>query len=343
MRRRALLRAGLALGGSAIGAGVAAACAPASAGGVSNVALGPPESTTVRIVSVACDPALWSADDYLKEEGFSDARILPLAVGAVARGEGDIGVGYTQWIVTNVDAGKPVVALAGLHTGCGEVWTRPGISSISDLKGKSIDVLSTDAVIDAWYGVWAALLGHVGIDPRKDVNFVADPNANTVERFIQGRSDAILALSNQVPVLRASPNNPGKLLIDMHSDGTWSRYYCCQLVANRDWARQNPIATKRATRALLRANDRVAKDPAAAVMAGVNAGMFTGAMYDTVLATLKNCTFEWRELDAEASIRFNAVQLSDQKLVKGTPQQLVAQASSFGYLKELKRQFPGAN
>jgi len=192
-------------------------------------------------------------------------------------------------------------------------------------------------------GVWAALLGHVGIDPRKDVNFVADPNANTVERFIQGRSDAILALSNQVPVLRASPNNPGKLLIDMHSDGTWSRYYCCQLVANRDWARQNPIATKRATRALLRANDRVAKDPAAAVMAGVNAGMFTGAMYDTVLATLKNCTFEWRELDAEASIRFNAVQLSDQKLVKGTPQQLVAQASSFGYLKELKRQFPGAN
>jgi NitT/TauT family transport system substrate-binding protein len=342
MRRRALLRSGLALGGGLIGGGFAAACASATPGGSPNSTLGPPETTAVRIVSVACDPALWSADDYLREEGFNP-RILPLSVGAVARGEGEVGVGYSQWVVANLDAGKSIQSLAGLHTGCGEVWTKPGISSIRDLKGRTIDVGATDAVLDPWYGVWASMFAYVGIDARKDVNFVADPNANTVERFVQGRSDAILALSNQVPILRASAKNPGKLLIDMHVDGTWSRYYCCQLIVNRDWAQQNPNATKRVTRALLRANDRVAKDPAAAVLAGVNAGMFMPELFDTVLATLKNCTFEWRELDVQDSLLFNAVQLSGQKLVKGTPQQLVERGSSFGYLTELKRQFPRAN
>ena len=43
------------------------------------------------------------------------------------------------------------------------------------------------------------------------------------------------------------------------------------------------------------------------------------------------------------SLRFNAVQLSEQKLVQGTPQQLVERASNFGYLSELKRQFPRAS
>jgi NitT/TauT family transport system substrate-binding protein len=338
MRRRQLLRSGLALGGGVIGASLAAACAPSSSG--PGGTLGPPETTVVRIVSVACDAALWSAGDYLAEEGF-DAKILPLSVGAVARGEGDIGIGYTQWVVANVDAGKPIQALGGLHTGCGEVWTRPEIASIRDLKGKTITVASIDPVIDPWYGVWAAMFGYVGIDARRDVNFVID--ANPVETFVQGRSDAILALSTQVPTLRASPKNPGKLLIDMHADGTWSKYYCCQLVVNRDWAQQNPNATKRVTRALLRANDRVAKDLPAAVMAGVKAGMFAPSAYDTYLATLKNCTFEWRELDAEASVLFNAVQLSQPKLVKKTPQELVKLASNFGFLQELKRQYPRAN
>jgi len=216
------------------------------------------------------------------------------------------------------------------------------IASISDLRGRTITVNSTDPVVDPWYGVWAAMFAYVGIDPRKDVRFVADPDANVVTSFLDGTSDAVLVLSNQVPMLRASPKNRGKLLIDMHVDGTWSKYYCCQLIVNRDWARQNPNATKRVTRALLRANDRVARDPAAAALAGVKKGMYAPEMYDIFLATFRSCTFEWREIDAEASLLFNAVQLSESKLVKGTPKQLVAQASNTGYLAELKRQYPRA-
>jgi NitT/TauT family transport system substrate-binding protein len=343
VRRRAFLQSGLALGAGVVGASIADACsgAPLSVGPTAT--LGPPETTSVRIASVPCDPALWTADDFLKEEGLSNAKIMLLPHGAVARGEGDIGVGYTQWIVASVDAGRPLQALGGLHTGCGEVWTKPEIASIGDLRGKTITVNSTDPVVDPWYGVWAAMFAYVGIDPRKDVNFAADPDANVITSFLDGKSDAVLALSTQVPMLRASPKNRGKLLIDMHVDGTWSKYYCCQLIVNRDWAKQNPNATKRVTRALLRANDRVARDPAAAALAGVKAGLYTPELYDTFLAAFRNSTFEWRDIDAEASLLFNAVQLSNLKLVKGTPKQLVAQASNLGYLAELKSQYPRAN
>jgi NitT/TauT family transport system substrate-binding protein len=263
----------------------------------------------------------------------------------VPRGEADVGIGYSQQIITRVDAGAPIVTLAGMHTGCGEVWTRPGISSIGDLKGKTIAVRVADPVSDAWYGFWAAILASVGIDPRRDVNFVAYGEASSpLEIFLQGQSDAILVLANEVPTLRASPKNAGnKLLINMLQDPPWRQYYCCQLIVNRDWAHQNPAATRRVTRALLRANDRVAKDPAAAVTAGVAQGMVAPAGYDFERAVLKNSSFEWRDIDAAATLLYFAVQLAQVKLVNGRPQQLVTQASAFEILAELKRQLPRAN
>jgi NitT/TauT family transport system substrate-binding protein len=296
----------------------------------------------VRIAGVGvCDPALWTAGDYLLEEGFTNARIMPPAITAFQRGEVDISAGYSQWVVANVDAGNQMVALAGMHTGCIELWAKPGIASIRDIKGKTIAVGATD-VTDVIYGFWSAMLASVGINARTDVNFVSAGTAtSTLELFLQGKSDALLAAAFQVPILRADPRNSGRLLMSNLEDKPWSQYYCCQLIANRDWVRQYPMAAKRATRAILRANDRVAKDPGAAVLAGVAQGLFT-VNYETVLAVLKNCKYEWRDIDAEETLRFFALQLAEYKLVKGVPQQLVAQASDYGYVRELKKQFPRA-
>ena len=343
MRRRTLLRSGIALGASVAGAGLAAACTSASPSAGSNATLGPPETTTVRLAAGGpCDPAFWTAGDFLQEEGFTQYKVAANGIAAVTKGDADIGVGYSQWIITNVDAGKSVVALAGMHTGCAEVWTKPGIASISDLRGKTIAVNSTD-VTDVFYGFWAAIFANVGIDPRRDVNFVLYPaEVSTLELFLQGQSDAILALAASGPTLRASPRNTGKLLISMQDDAPYKQYYCCQLIANRDWVRQNPSAAKRATRALLRANDRVAKDPAAGARAGFEQGLFGSTAYDVLMAVLRNCTFEWRDLDAQTSLRFFAVQLANQKLVKGSPQDLITQSSDYGYLAELRRQYPRA-
>jgi NitT/TauT family transport system substrate-binding protein len=53
----------------------------------------------------------------------------------------------------------------------------------------------------------------------------------------------------------------GRVIVDTAQDRPWSQYFCCMVVANRDFAQRNPIATKRALRAILKAADVCAADP----------------------------------------------------------------------------------
>jgi hypothetical protein len=80
-----------------------------------------------------------------------------------------------------------------------------------------------------------------------------------IAAFTDGRADAVLAGGAQGPLLRRIPRPPGRVILQTMTDKPWSEYVCCTIAANRDWARQNPIATKRVTRALLRATVAAAK------------------------------------------------------------------------------------
>jgi NitT/TauT family transport system substrate-binding protein len=123
-------------------------------------------------------------------------------------------------------------------------------------------------------------------------------------------------------------------------DKPWSQYYCCQLVANRDWARRYPIATKRVTRAVLRAADLVAKDRASAAREFVARGFFstTPAATDEAIVTevIKDLSYDWRGFDPEETLRFFALRLADTKLIRSTSQQIIAQGSDFAYMRQLR-------
>lgn len=90
---------------------------------------GPPETTTIRL---AYDPAicvapLYIADDLLRAEGLTDIQWLPYRIGQVARGEVDFDALPVSSLVTNLDAGQPITALAGLHPGCFELFANEPI------------------------------------------------------------------------------------------------------------------------------------------------------------------------------------------------------------------------
>ena len=53
----------------------------------------------------------------------------------------------------------------------------------------------------------------------------------------------------------------GHVVIDSTVDRPWSQYFCCMLAANREFVRTNPVATKRALRAILKAVDFCASEP----------------------------------------------------------------------------------
>jgi NitT/TauT family transport system substrate-binding protein len=59
---------------------------------------------------------------------------------AVARGEMDFNLNNAINYVSATDAGSSITLLAGVHVGCYELFSREGVRSIADLKGKSVGV-----------------------------------------------------------------------------------------------------------------------------------------------------------------------------------------------------------
>ncbi|HEV8671146.1 MAG TPA: ABC transporter substrate-binding protein [Candidatus Limnocylindria bacterium] len=344
--RRELLRWTLGAGAALAGGGVLATCSqPAGPGTATGATLPPPETTTVRWVSPPpCDP-LWIAKDYLLEEGFTDlqiVRITPTTTEWLTTDKADFNTGgYPSLIAANVDAGLPIVTLAGIHPGCFELFATPGIATIRDLRGKTIAVNAKN-VSDQFYGFFGILLAYVGVDPRTEVNFIEVPpdSAALRDAFLDGRSQAFIAPAASGPLLRRNPKNPGKVILDTTMDKPWSQYYCCNLVANRDWVRRHPIATKRFTRAILRASDVVAKDKTRAareyVAGGFNSTTASPVDEDLTNEVIRDLSYDWRELDPEETLRFFALRLADAKLIKSTPQQIIAQSSDFAYMRQLR-------
>jgi NitT/TauT family transport system substrate-binding protein len=328
------------------GAGLIAACALPPVGVPSpGATLPPPEVTTVRFVSPpVCDPPTALAKAFLLEEGFTDiryVRVPPTNTEWLTSGVADFNSGgYGAQIAANVDGGLPMVALAGIHPGCLELWAKPGISTIRDLRGKTIAVNAKNAS-DLFYGFFSILLAYIGVAPS-EVNFIEiGPDIAALrDAFVDGRSEAFIAPAVFGPQLHRNPKNPGTVILDTTMDKPWSQYYCCQLVVNRDWAHRNPIATKRVTRAVLRAADLVARDRTSAAHQFVAGGFFstTPAATDEDITNevIRDLSYDWRELDPEETLRFFALRLADAKLIKGTPQEIIAQGSDFAYMRQLR-------
>ncbi len=56
------------------------------------------------------------AEELLHAEGFTDVRYVDAET--VARGEADFAFQTAAWVVSHLDAGDPLTALAGVHSGC---------------------------------------------------------------------------------------------------------------------------------------------------------------------------------------------------------------------------------
>src|SRR6516225_11506517 len=167
-----------------------AALASAGAAGLAQV---PPafgekgvlETTTVRLQTPAlCVSSLYIAEELLRAEGFTDIRytappdaatILPI------HGDVDFSPAYASDSVRAIDAGEPLMLLAGVMVGCFELFAREGIASVADLKGKSIGV---GAVGSLSQELLTLITAQVGLDSRKDVQWVTDPKVKQIELFV---------------------------------------------------------------------------------------------------------------------------------------------------------------
>jgi NitT/TauT family transport system substrate-binding protein len=295
------------------------------------------ETTTVRFEKNPgiCIAPQYVAEELLRAEGFTDIRYVdgpPGATEPVAHSKVDFATNYASNYVRAIDAGEPITLLAGVMVGCFELFGNEGIRNITDLKGKSVGIqlLGTN-----YHALLTLMAAQVGLDPVKDIHWVTDPTVNPIERFVEGKIDAFLGFPPEPQDLRA--RHIGHVIVNTAVDRPWSQYFCCMLGGNREFVRNYPVATKRVVRAILKATDLCASEPARAARRLVDGG-FT-PRYDYALQTLsENAYDKWREYDAEDTIRFYALRLHEAGFIKSSPQKIIAEGTDWRFLDELKRE-----
>ena len=302
-------------------------------------AAGPPETTSVRFMRTPslCHAPQFVMEDLLRAEGFTDIKYVHAASSAeineaVTSGRVDFNLHFAPQWVSIIDGGGAVTVLAGVHVGCFELFGNESIRGISDLKGKSVGVAALGSSDHLFLSVMAA---HIGLDPANDIHWVTSQSPTPAALFADGKIDACLGLPPVPQDLRA--RHIGHVVVNSSMDRPWSQYFCCMLAGHREFVERYPVATKRVLRAILKAADLCASDPAAAAQRLVDGGY--APRYDYALQTLRDVPYDkWREYDAEDTLRFYALRLHDLGFVKSSPQKIIADGTDWHFLNEVKRE-----
>ncbi|TGQ32389.1 ABC transporter substrate-binding protein [Mesorhizobium sp. M00.F.Ca.ET.216.01.1.1] len=299
----------------------------------------PPETTSIRLAKISgiCIAPQYVAEELLRAEGFTDVRYVAAEAGVgqsekIARGEVDFSLNFAAPLALAIDAGDPITVLAGVHPGCFELFGKENIRSITDLKGKSVGIQGLGSTPHVFVTSMAA---YVGLDPDKDISWVSSPSAKPMELFVEGKVDAFLGFPPEPQELRA--RNIGHVVVNSAIDRPWSQYFCCMLAGNAEFVQNNPAATKRVLRAILRAADLCVTEPRRVAQQIVDNG-FT-ANYDYALQTMNDVPYgKWREYEPEDTVRFYALRLHEAGMIKSSPQTIIAEGTDWRFLNELKRE-----
>jgi len=332
-------------------AGQAAIAAASAVIGVSHglaSAEPPPETTRIRLPlgpSICLAPQ-YLANDLLRSEGFTDIEWVsggPTGLanagteGARRLGAADVDVmtNFAAPLVVALDQGIRITVLAGVHVGCFDLIATEKVRTIKDLKGKTVAVLSLGS---AQHVFLSAIATQVGLDPRRDINWLTYPADVAKELLRQGKIDAFLGFPPDPQELRA--RRIGHVVLSSAIDRPWSQYFCCLVVANREFVSRYPIATKRVVRAILKGDQICAADPERAARAYIDRGFATNRDY--AVQAIKEIPYgRWREYDPGDTLRFYALRLREAGMIKSAPQKIMAEGSDWRILNELKKELKG--
>jgi NitT/TauT family transport system substrate-binding protein len=305
----------------------------------------PPETTKIRLHKMAgiCVAPQYVAEEFLRLEGFTEVQYVEVEVTELTRaiyrllasGAIDVSMAFAPPFIIQVDVGAPVVLLGGVHVGCFELFGTERVQTIRDLKGKTVAVPEEGGVHHLFL---ASMAQYVGLDPRKDINWVMRLPAESLSLLAEGKVDALVGFPPVPQELRAK--KIGHVVVNSAVDRPWSQYFCCIVGGNREFVRKHPVATKRALRAILKATDICALEPTRAAQAIVEKGYTK--QYDYALQTMQELPYnQWREYDPEDTVRFYALRLHELGIIKSTPQKIIAQGTDWRFFNELKKEMKG--
>lgn len=297
---------------------------------------GPPETTSIRITRIAgvCVAPQYVAEEMLRLEGFDDVQYVGVTnndvYAAFEAGKFDITMAFVAPFVIQADAGLPIVLLGGVHSGCFEVFATERVKSIRDFKGKTVAV---PGLSSAHYIFLSSMAAHVGVDAKRDINFVFHPVRDAMQLLADGKIDGLIGFPPEPQELREK--KIGHVIVNSGLDRPWSQYFCCVFAAHQDFVRRHPVATKRALRAILKGADFCAAQPQRAARLVADKGF----RYEYALQTMNEIGYaNWQQYDVEDTVRFYSLRLHEAGMIKSSPQKILAQNTDWRFFNALKRE-----
>jgi NitT/TauT family transport system substrate-binding protein len=303
----------------------------------------PPETTTLRIRQWR--PACWApihvAEPLLREEGFKDIQYLsgpgPDYTKMLKQGLVDISPQFVAQSVYDFEKNNPPQkVLSGLHVGCYALVGSERVNSVRDLKGKTVWVGSVE--YNGPHLFFMAIVNYVGLDAHKDIKYAWVKKDEAMNMFHEGKIDAFMSFPPGPQELM--DKGIGRLLVDTNVDRPWSQYFCCMVNARSDFVKNNPIAARRALRAILKANDIVANDPQLALRVLQEKKIWKKSETKYILKAITEIPYgKWRLYKPEETIRFYALRLREAGMISTPPDEFLNKYAEWGPLNELKSDF----
>lgn len=302
----------------------------------------PPETRLIRLIRdrqfpVLCYAPQYVAQQFLEMEGFEDIEYVSLGetgsyAEALIAGKADMSAALAVDWIRPIAERQPITVLSGLHAGCVEIFANRKVRSIRDLEGRRIAIHGLGS--PERY-LLASILAYIGLDPERHVEWVfAHPN-DWAGLLIDNRIDAMATF----PPLNYMMHDEGigHVILNTTTDDPWRHYFCCMVAANRTFAAENPVASKRALRAILKANRLCSEQPQVAAEWLVEAGQ--SPTVDYALRTLNDLPYDtWDIFYPEDTMRFYALRMRAAGLVDATPRQIIARGTNWGPVTQLKEE-----
>ena len=147
-------------------------------------------------------------------------------------GDADIGMNFAAPLVVALDGGAPIVVLAGVHVGCFELFATDRVRDDQGPEGKDgrrVRPRIRPARVPGQHG---DLRGSRSAQGHQ----LGDPSVDRGQALLaEGKIDAFLGFPPDPQDLRAK--KIGHVVVNSATDRPWSQYFCCMVVANRDFVR----------------------------------------------------------------------------------------------------------
>ena len=269
-------------------------------------------SNKIKIVylGLTCEPPIFVAYEkgFFKEEGL-DVELVKSDWGAMRDG---LGLGRFQathhlvmYMMQPMEVGLDVKLTGGIHTGCLRLQAgkKTAIKTAAQLKGKNIGIthLGSPPFLFA-----SRVLVAAGMDPKKDVKWVTIPGDAMALALDQGRVDAV-ASAEPIGTMLIAKDKVDKVS-DQAIDAPYDDEYCCAVVVNGKFARENPEAAAKVTRALLKGAKWVSVNPVAAAKLAVEK-KYVNATAEINAQAIRALKYEPGVSKARDNIRAIAIEL----------------------------------